>query len=438
MPEHRILDVVTRQQLARWVRDARQRTLELVSDLTDEQLLGPQLAIVNPGVWEIGHHAWFQSRWVLRHAGGQPPVRDDEDDLYDSIAIAHDRRWDLPLPSRDGTLAYVQEVLDRTERLLLADPPDDGVIFHALYSVLHEDMHTEALTYTRQTHGWPAPPLGVPRSEEGIGGGGLEGDVEIPGGPCRLGSERGEPFVFDNEKWAHPVELTAFRIDRAAVSQGRFAEFVDDGGYADERLWSEEGRAWLAETGAGHPCYWRRGDGGWERRHFDGWQPLEPHRPVIHVNWFEADAWCRWAGRRLPTEAEWEAAAVAEPAAGGGLSGSRRPYPWGGAPPSPERANLDWRAMGTVDVGGLPEGDSPWGCRQMIGNVWEWTSTVFGPFPGFEPDPYKEYSEPCFDTRRVMRGGCWTTRSRLIRTGYRNFQTPDRRDVLTGFRTCAA
>ena len=129
-----------------------------MADLTDEQLLGPQLAIVNPGVWEIGHHAWFQSRWVLRHAGGQPPVRDDEDDLYDSIAIAHDRRWDLPLPSRDGTLAYVREVLDRTERLLLADPPDDGVIYHALYSVLHEDMHTEALTYTRQTHGWPAPP----------------------------------------------------------------------------------------------------------------------------------------------------------------------------------------------------------------------------------------------------------------------------------------
>ena len=166
--------------------------------------------------------------------------------------------------------------------------------------------------------------------------------------------------------------------------------------------------------------------------------PLEPHKAVIHVNWFEADAYCRWAGRRLPTEAEWEAAATTEPAPGGLDAGSaKRRFPWGDAPPAPDRANLDWRGMGTVDVGAYPDGDSAHGCRQMIGNVWEWTSSDFQPFPGFTPDPYRDYSEPWFGTRKVMRGGCWATRSRLIRSNYRNFQTPDRRDVLTGFRTCA-
>jgi iron(II)-dependent oxidoreductase len=158
---------------------------------------------------------------------------------------------------------------------------------------------------------------------------------------------------------------------------------------------------------------------------------------VIHVNWFEAQSYCRWAARRLPTEAEWEAAAIGEPAGDGSLAEARRAFPWGDDPVSPERGNLDWRAMDTIDVGALPAGDSVWGCRQMIGNVWEWTSTAFAPFPGFVVDPYKDYSEPWFHTRKVMLGGCWTTRTRLIRTRYRNFQTPNRRDVLTGFRTCA-
>ena len=160
--------------------------------------------------------------------------------------------------------------------------------------------------------------------------------------------------------------------------------------------------------------------------------------PVIHVNWYEAEAYCNWAGRRLPTEAEWELAASAEPTAEGhGITKSKRRFPWGDEPPTPDRTNLDWQSMGLLEVGALPAGDSAFGCRQMIGNVWEWTASEFQPYPGFVVDPYKEYSKPWFSTQKVLRGGCWTTRSRLIRNTWRNFYTPDRRDVWAGFRTCA-
>ena len=422
--------------LAAWVQDARQCTFELVADLSDEQLMGPQISIVNPGLWEIGHQAWFQSIWALRLAAGQAPVWPDEDALYDSIAIAHDIRWDLPLPDRDQTLAYLRQVRDRVLARLQRDEVADEQIYHALYATLHEDMHTEALTYTRQTLGYPAPRLSLP-TQAAPAGGPLEGDAEIPGGSFQLGSTPGEPFVFDNEKWAHPVEIAPFAIAKAAVTQAQYAAFVDDGGYMRQGLWDEEGWQWRRENDAQHPVYWRRGADGWERRHFDHWNRLEAHLPAIHLNWYEAQAYCRWADRRLPTEAEWELAASAEPTADGrGFTGAKRRFPWGVETPTPERANLDWRHMGCVEVGALPAGDSPFGCRQMIGNLWEWTATPFGPFPGFVADPYKEYSAPWFDSRLVMRGGCWTTRSRLIRTNYRNFQTPDRRDIWAGFRTC--
>ncbi len=235
------------------------------------------------------------------------------------------------------------------------------------------------------------------------------------------------------------MEVGPFAIARAPVTQAEFAAFVDDGGYRRRELWSEDGWAWREQARAEHPVYWRRDAGAWLRRDFDEWRALEPHRPVIHVNWYEADAYCRWAGRRLPTEAEWEAAAASDPGPGGArLSGAKRRFPWGNEPPTPRRANLDWQAMGCLDVGALPAGDSAFGCRQMIGNVWEWTSSTFLPYPGFTPDPYKEYSEPWFGTRKVLRGGCWATRSRMLRNTWRNYFTPDRRDVLAGFRTCRA
>jgi iron(II)-dependent oxidoreductase len=411
------------------LRDARARTLELVLDLDDTQWLGPTLAIVNPIRWEIGHVAWFQEHWVLRHARGEPPILPHGDALFDSARVHHDTRWDLPLPSRAETLAYMAEVLDRA-CTVTGTPLDAAAYFHRL-ALFHEDMHGEALTYTRQTLAYPSPRfVACPAiGPEALGTGSLPGDVEVPGGRYRLGATPEEPFVFDNEKWAHPMDIAPFRIGRAAVTNADFADFVEAGGYDDARWWSEAGGRWRLELGARHPVYWERAPGGgWRERRYEAVLPLLPHRPVIHVSWFEAEAYCRWAGRRLPTEAEWELAASTP---------DKRRFPWGDVPPSEITANLDGRAGGPVDVGAHPEGDSAYGCRQMIGNVWEWTASDFAPYPGFVVDPYKEYSEPWFAApHKVLRGGCWATRGRLLRNTWRNFYPPGRRDVLAGFRTC--
>jgi iron(II)-dependent oxidoreductase len=417
--------------IGEWTLDARRRTFELVADLDDAQLLGPRLAIVNPLLWEIGHVAWFQEKWALRHALGEPPVRADGDALWDSSAVAHDTRWDLPLPTRAETLAYMTEVRDRVLDRLARRPDDARLLHFALYAVFHEDMHDEAFTYTRQTHGWPAPRLsGV--AAEAAAEGPLPGDVEVAGGTRLLGAPPGDAFVFDNEKWAHPVEVAPFAIARAPVTQAEFAAFVADGGYGRRDLWSEEGWAWRAAGGFSHPVYWSGGRGGWRRRDFDRWVALEPHRPVLHVSWHEAQAYCRWAGRRLPTEAEWETAAALDT-----TSGVKRRFPWGDAPPSARHARLDARGLGAADVGACPEGDTPAGVRQMTGNVWEWTASAFAPYPGFVPDDYVDYSQPWFHTHKVLRGGCWVTRARLLRNTWRNFYPPHRRDVWAGFRTCA-
>ncbi len=449
---------IDREMLCSWVRDARARTFELIDDLSDEQLLGPPLSIINPLLWEIGHVAWFQERWVLRHVAGQTPLRSDADVLYDSAAVAHDTRWDLLLPSREQTLAYMRDVRDRVLDKLAGDMLSDDLRYFVTLSVFHEDMHTEAFTYTRQTLGYSAPRISLsrepdvltqphftdvadvaqPRNSCGFRYKAL-GDAFIPGGQFMLGATPDEAFVFDNEKWAHPVRLAPFAISRTAATQQEFAAFVDDRGYQRRELWSEAGWEWRQQADANHPVYWQREPNGrWLRRDFDRWSPLEPHRPVLHVNWYEADAYCRWAGRRLPTEAEWEAAAAASSESNGSsLAVAKRRFPWGDSPPTSQQANLEWHAMGAVDANELPAGDSAFGCRQMIGNVWEWTADEFLPYPGFVADPYKEYSQPWFDTHKVLRGGCWVTRPRLLRNTWRNFYTPDRRDVWAGFRTCA-
>ncbi|MBY0524527.1 MAG: ergothioneine biosynthesis protein EgtB [Gemmataceae bacterium] len=427
--------------LSTWVRDARQRTLALMADLSDEQLLGPRLAIVNPMLWEVGHLAWFQEHWVLRHVAGQAPLRADADALYDSSAVPHATRWDLSLPSRADTLTYMQQVHDRILQRLQREP-SAAELYFVMLSVFHEDMHDEAFLYTRQTLGYSAPHAPLPGASwppsAARGSGALEGDVVIPGGTFMLGAPPDEPFVFDNEKWAHPVQVQPFAMARAAVTQGEFLTFVDRGGYYRPESWSTEGWQWRQAVDARHPVYWRRTTGAvWQRREFDCWVNLEPHLPVLHINWFEADAYCRWINRRLPTELEWEVAAAAQRGTDGNLASGKRRFPWGDEPPDASRANLDGCTVGPLDVAALPAGDSAFGCRQMIGNVWEWTASDFKPYPGFVVDPYKEYSQPWFGTHKVLRGGCWATRPRLLRNTWRNFYTPDRRDVWAGFRTCA-
>jgi iron(II)-dependent oxidoreductase len=422
-------------EIRTWVRDARARTLALAAALTPDGLLGPRLAIVNPPLWELGHVAWFQEKWVLRHARGRPPLRAGADALYDSTAIPHDARWELPLPSLDETVAYLgaveRAVLDELAAL------GDELLYFARLAVFHEDMHYEAMAFTRQTLGHAAP-CSSRSGQPDVTAGALPGDVQVPGGTFLLGAAPGAPFAFDNEKWAHPVELAPFAIARAPVTQAQFAAFVEDGGYHREELWSGSGWRWRQATGADRPVYWEPRGTTWVRREFDALLPLEPHRPMVHVGWFEAEAFCRWAGRRLPAEAEWEAAAAGEPGPAGRLAARKRRYPWGDGPPTPERAHLGAHALRAIDVGALPAGDSAFGCRQMIGNVWEWTASDFLPYPGFVPDPYREYSQPWFGTHKVLRGGSFATPARLLRNTWRNFYTPDRRDPWAGFRTCAA
>ena len=439
---------VNREQLFQLVNDARKRTLELVSDLADEQLIVPKTEIVNPFRWELGHVAFFYDVFLLRELGSDRLLLEGAENLYDSFKVGnplaghHDDRWNLPLPSREKTLAYMARVQDRVIQRLDHEP-DTQEAYLYLLSVLHEDMHGEAFTYMRQTLEYPEPRLSISGESSTpfeIGGGPLPGDVEIPGGAFSLGASPDAPFVFDNEKWAYPVEVQPFRIARAPVTNAEFAQFVDDRGYLRRELWSRQGWVWRTKTGAEHPVYWMRGESGWLRQHFDKLVPLEPHHPVVHVNWYEVEAYCNWAGRRLPTEAEWEMAASAEPTGDGkGITGRKRKYPWGDDPPSPDRANLDSWHLGCVDVGAFPSGESAFGCRQMVGNVWEWTASAFYPFPGYIVDyPYREYSAPWFGYRKVLKGGAWATRSRLAWITYRNFFQPYRRDVITGFRTCAS
>lgn len=416
--------------------DARSVELQLLNDLTDAQMLGTRAHFLEPPIWEMGHVGWFQEYWILRHLDGRAPLLPGSDRIYDAFNVPYRQRWDHRYPSRRQSLEYISSVLDRSvARLSSREPSTEEAYFYTL-AALHEDMHTENLTLILQTLGCARPRLAPfdptsawPPVDEAY----RARDVAVPGGPFALGATDDEPFVFDNEKWAHPVEVAPFRIASTPVTNAEFQQFVEDGGYRRRALWDRHGWEWRRREGAEHPLFWGRGHHGrWCERRFDAAVPLEPWYPVVHVNWFEAQAYCRWAGRRLPTEAEWEMAATLEPA-----TGHKRRFPWGDEPPTPERANLDFRAGGTVDVRALPDGDSPVGCRQMIGNVWEWVEDTFEPYPGFECDPYKEYSQPYFGQKKVLRGGGWTTRSRLIRSTWRNFYMRHRRNIFAGFRTAA-
>jgi iron(II)-dependent oxidoreductase len=447
------------------MKSARQRTLELVQGLSAEQLIGPKLPTVNPLQWEIGHVGWFHEYFILRRIYGYEPLLARGDALYDSIAIAHDKRWDLPIYTLEETLDYLERVQARLIDRLDGGPASVEDSFIYQFTTFHEDMHDEAFLWSRQTLGYPPPvfrhdgadrpdppdgPDGPdgPREPAGPGvgpdagrdvgpsTGPLAGDAEIPGGRFLLGSPPDAPFLFDNEKWAHEVRVAPFRMALAPVTNSEYLAFVEDGGYARREYWDTAGWAWHERIDALHPVYWRRDAAGrWQLRQFEIWRALPPHQPVVHVCWHEANAYCQWAGRRLPTEAEWEFAASMRPGANGRLVKAR--YPWGDERPQARHANLDGFALDCVDVGSHPEGDNAFGVRQLFGNVWEWTQDTFDAYPGFSPDAYKEYSEPLFGTTKVLRGGAWTTRGRMITSTYRNFFGADRRDVFAGFRTCA-
>lgn len=419
--------------------DARQRTLELTKDLPAERHLGPKLSTVNPPQWEIGHVGFFHDYFVLHKFYGLPNYQvPNAQALYDSMGVAHDKRWTLDLPSMDDTFGYLRTVRDAMVSRLQEGLNDSATSYVWQLATFHEDMHGEAFAYTRQTLADPKPTIvppagGLPLLNVGA----LEGEVFIPGGEHTLGADETVGFRFDNEKPNITQAFDPFTIDIAPVTNAAFARFVDAGGYQNSTYWSAAGWAWRDAQAVNAPRYWRHDAAGWQVRVFDRWQALPPHTPVSHVNWHEANAYCQWAGRRLPTELEWEVAASRQ-AVGQTLTPHKTLYPWGNEPPSLTLANTDGYRVGCVDVAAYPAGDSALGCRQMLGNVWQWTSSLFKPYPGFSADLYAEYSEPWFnDGRMVLRGGSWATRSRYLNNNTRNFFPPERNDIIAGLRTCA-
>jgi iron(II)-dependent oxidoreductase len=422
-------EVNTSQALAAGLRDSREYTLQLYAHLTPAQRCVPYRRTINPPAWELAHVAWFHEWWCLRRRADREPLPSrflpDADAILDSARIAHALRWELPQLTWDRVHDYLRRVHEAQLEALERDAPED-LYFHRL-ALYHEDMHAEALLMTLQTLGLPEPPRAEPPLPPPSPAPVRAREIEFAGGTFEMGSRPGADFVFDNEAAPHHRRVEPFALSTCTVTQGEFRGFVEAGGYGDERWWTDDGWAWCTQNRAGHPITWRRDGAFWEVRRFDRWEALVEDRAMVHVNAHEAEACCRFFGRRLPSEAEWEFAARGAP-----VTANR--FAWGDALLPKGAVNLDEHFGRPVASAALPSADSAGGLRQMLGNVWEWTSTPFSPYPGFEPGPYREYSAPWFGNHRVLRGGCFATRQRLVHNRWRNFYTPDRSDVFAGFR----
>ncbi|PAV24621.1 hypothetical protein CF392_15330 [Tamilnaduibacter salinus] len=425
-------------QLIQQLNDLRARALELVDTLGERALDVPYDPGINPPLWEMGHAAFFYEVFVFNLLDGAPSYDPSMDDLWDSFHVAHGDRWSRELfPGREATRQYFNTIYDRMQARIEREPLSEEARYLYRYAIAHQTMHLESMTWCRQTVGYPAPPWfghQTPSAEP------VESDdVTVPAGTYRIGMPADSPdygghdFSFDNEKPGFDLEMPAFRISRTLVRNSDFLRFVEAGGYENPDYWSFGGRTWLAshQQAPRHPLYWSQGDDGWYERLFDGWHRLNPDYPVTHVSYWEAEAWANWAGRRLPTEYEWEVAAL-----GNVPDAPFRRFPWGDAMEA-GCADLDGHFMAQLPVSALSKGDSPFGCRQMVGTAWEWTRNEFLPYDGFKVDMYPFMSTLQFGDHKVTKGGGCATASLLIRGTYRQAYAPGRRDVYTGFRTCA-
>lgn len=406
--------------------DARRRTLELVADLAERELVVPQHKELSPFLWELGRIAWQFERLVLRRHG-EAPVRTDAERRFGD-GLPHGERWITAFTRRDDAVQYLERVEQRVLASLERFGLDDDDRHFLQLALTREDEGAETLVELRQAIAAP-PPTAECSRDDAAGRGPCPGDAAVAGGSMLLGAEPHARFVRDHEKWAHTVDLAPFRISRAPVTVAEYAEFVAEGGYERGEFWSDAGWRWRQRANATLPLYWRgTATASFERRDFDRWLPLEPDRPMLHVNAHEAEAFCRFAGRELPTEAEWEFAAS-------WLLRVKRPYPWGFEPDTQRVANVDGRYDGPVDVNAFPLGDSVHGCRQMLGNVWEWTASPARSYQNAvrtSDDPTKPS-----DRLRVARGGSFATRARFLTTTTRGFLDAERRESFVGFRTVA-
>jgi iron(II)-dependent oxidoreductase len=422
---------------------ARRRSLALTTDcLGADELTAQHSPLMSPLVWDLAHIGNQEDIWLLREAGRRPGLRPDLDDLYDAFRHRRADRPALPLLSPAQALQYVTAVREQALEVLsgpdadgsaadgsAADPLLSGAFVFGMIAQ-HEAQHDETMLATHQLRRGPAVLDAAPPPPAPADAAGLPAEVLVPGGPFTMGTDT-EPWALDNERPAHRVQVPAFWLDTTPVTNAAYQEFIAAGGYQDPRWWTADGWAHRQEAGLEAPGSWQRDGGSWLRRRFGRLEPVPDTQPVLHVCWYEADAYARWAGRRLPTEAEWEKTARHDPA-----SGRSRRYPWGDADPDPGTANLGQRHLEPAPAGSYPPGAAPSGARQLIGDVWEWTSSDFLPYPGFTAFPYKEYSEVFWGPEyKVLRGGAFGVDPVACRGTFRNWDYPIRRQIFCGFRT---
>lgn len=390
---------------------------------------------MSPLVWDLAHIGNQEEQWLLRTVGGREAVRPDIDSVYDAFEHPRALRPTLLLLAPTEARAYASDIRGRVLDILGSSPLRGGPLLDAGFAfgmvAQHEQQHDETMLITHQLRRGPAVlPDHEPPRPDPADTADLPDEVLIPAGQFSMGTAT-EPWALDNERPAHHRLVPAYFLDTVPVTNGAFQHFIEDGGYTDERWWAPAGWAQIREHGIGAPLFWRREAGQWTRRRFGTVEPVPADEPVVHVSWYEADAYARWAGRRLPTEEEWEKAARHDPA-----TGRSRRYPWGDEDPGPEHANLGQRHLRPAPAGSYPRGASPLGVRQLIGDVWEWTSSDFLPYPGFVAFPYREYSEVFFGpAHKVLRGGSFGVDAVACRGTFRNWDLPVRRQIFAGFRT---